>query len=78
MEFGIVEGKRHRLYCMGFPTYGNGPFEKIGVDTTIPLLIAFLMPCILQCIAGQMMWNAEKGGAILSFALIRWSAFNQH
>lgn len=27
---------------LGFPTYGRGPFEAIGTQTTVPLLVAFL------------------------------------
>jgi restriction endonuclease S subunit len=57
-------------YLMGFPTYGNGPFEKIDVYTTIPLLIGFLFVCALECISGWGLWSGEKGAAILSFAII--------
>ena len=57
-------------YVMGFPTYGYGPFEKIGVHTTIPLLIGFLFVCALECTAGWGLWSGDKGAAILSFAII--------
>src|SRR5215216_2388012 len=33
---------------MGFPAYGQGPFERVGIPTTIPLLAAFLLVCILE------------------------------
>lgn len=39
--WSVLKGKGI-AYVMGFSTYGNGPFEKIGVHTTIPLLIGFL------------------------------------
>ena len=55
---------------MGFPTYGHGPFEKIGVQTTVPLLFGFFFLCVLQCIVGWGLWNSDKGSAILSMALI--------
>ena len=29
---------------MGFPTYGGGPFERLGLPTSVPLLAAFLFP----------------------------------
>ena len=29
---------------MGFPAYGRGPFERIGVQTTVPL-VAGPWPC---------------------------------
>lgn len=57
-------------FVMGFPTYGNGPFEKIGVHTTIPLLLGFLFVCVLECIVGWGLWSSDKGAAILSFAII--------
>jgi hypothetical protein len=57
-------------YVMGFPAYGNGPFEKIGVHTTVPLLTGFLFVCILECIAGWGLWSGDKGSAILSLAIV--------
>jgi hypothetical protein len=57
-------------YVMGFPAYGNGPFEKIGIYTTVPLLIGFLLICTLECIAGWGLWNSGKGSAVLSLAII--------
>lgn len=55
---------------MGFPTYGLGPFEKIGVHTTIPLLFGFLFVCALECFAGWGLWNGDKGIALISMAII--------
>lgn len=55
---------------MGFPSYGNGPFEKIGIYTTVPLLIGFLLVCSLECICGWGLWNGEKGSAVLSLVII--------
>lgn len=57
-------------YVMGFPSYGYGPFEKMGIHTTVPLLAGFLLVCALECIAGWQVWSSDKGGAILSFAII--------
>ena len=57
-------------FVMGFPAYGNGPFEKIGVHTTTPLLTGFLFVCALECIAGWGLWSGDKGAAILSMAII--------
>ena len=57
-------------YVMGYPTYGNGPFEKIGVHTTTPLLFGFLLVCALECIAGWGLWSGDKGSAILSVGII--------
>jgi hypothetical protein len=35
-------------YVMGFPAYGRGPFERVSLQTTVPLLTAFLIVCILE------------------------------
>ena len=55
---------------MGFPTYGNGPFEKIGINTTVPLLAGFLLICVMECICGWGLWDGGKGSAVLSLAII--------
>lgn len=34
-------------YVLGFPAYGRGPFERVGIPTTVPLLTGFLLVCIL-------------------------------
>ena len=78
LGFGIpcIYGIWHLLnrktiaYVMGFPTYGLGPFEKIGIHTTLPLMTAFLFACVLECIAGWGLWGGEKSAAILSFVII--------
>jgi hypothetical protein len=33
---------------MGFPTYGEGPFEDVGLVTTLPLLMVFLLVCLAE------------------------------
>lgn len=55
---------------MGFPAYGRGPFERIGIPTTIPLLAAFLLVCILEAIAGVLLWGGHKSGAVLALVLL--------
>ena len=57
-------------FIMGFPAYGRGPFERIGISTTVPLLAAFLLVCLLEVAAGALVWNAEKSGAILALVLL--------
>ncbi len=42
-------------YDIGFPAYGRGPFERVGIPTTVPLLAAFLLICILEGLAGWML-----------------------
>jgi hypothetical protein len=55
---------------MGFPAYGRGPFERIGLPTTVPLLAAFLLVCILEAVAGFLLWGGYKSGAVLSLVLL--------
>jgi len=55
---------------MGFPAYGGGPFERVGVPTTVPLVSAFMVVCILQAVAGWLLWGGSRNGAILALVLI--------
>lgn len=55
---------------MGFPAYGQGPLEQHGVKTTIPLVVAFLLVCVLEAVAGGLLWTGHRTGAILALVLI--------
>ena len=55
---------------MGFPTYGGGPFEDIGIQTTVPLLVAFLLACTAELVAGWLLWHRRLSGAALALALL--------
>lgn len=55
---------------MGFPAYGRGPFERVGIPSTVPLLAAFLLVCILEGVAGWLLWSGFKTGAILALMLL--------
>ncbi len=55
---------------MGFPAYGEGPFERHGMPTTVPMLVAFLAVCMLEGVAGWCLWGGGKFGAILALALL--------
>ncbi len=57
-------------YVMGFPAYGRGPFERIGIPTTVPLLALFLLVCIFEGLAGWLLWSGHKEGAIFALALL--------
>ncbi len=61
-------------FIMGFPAYGRGPFERIGISTTVPLVAAFLFVCSLEVAAGGLLWGADKIGAILALALLPFGA----
>lgn len=55
---------------MGFPAYGRGPFERVGIRTTVPLLLGFLLVCILELVAGYLLWQGYKSGAVLALVLL--------
>jgi hypothetical protein len=55
---------------MGFPAYGRGPFERVGIPTTVPLLVGFLLFCTLEVVAGVLLWGGSKVGAVLALALL--------
>ncbi|MEA2647027.1 MAG: hypothetical protein QOE92_2110 [Chloroflexota bacterium] len=59
---------------MGFPAYGGGPFESHGIQTTVPLVVAFLVVCVLEGVAGWLLWGGHREGAILAFALLPFGA----
>lgn len=61
-------------YVMGFPAYGKGPFEQAGFPTTVPLLAAFLLACILEGVAGWLLWGGHKSGAVLALVLVPFGA----
>ena len=54
----------------GFPAYGGGAFERHGLLTTIPLLLGFLVVCILEGVAGSLLWGGHMSGAILAVILL--------
>ncbi len=73
----IVRVLQHRPTpnVFGFPAYGGGPFERIGLRSTVPLLAAFLLVDILEVVAGVLVWKGLRSAAILGFALIPCGTF---
>ena len=55
---------------VGFRAFGGGPFERLGIQTMVTLLAAFLFVCLLEGITGWLLWNGTKTGAILALALL--------
>ena len=55
---------------LGFPTYGGGPFEAIGIQTTVALLVVFLVVCGLEVVTGWLLWRGLRAGAVLAVALL--------
>jgi hypothetical protein len=55
---------------MGFPAYGDGPFERVGIRTTVPLVAGFLAVCILEGVAAWLLWGGHRSGAILALVTV--------
>ena len=61
-------------YVFGFPAYGGGHFERRGLNTSIPLLIAFLVVLVLEALAGGLLWTGHLAGGILALILLPLAA----
>lgn len=70
--YGIFYFAEHRSVAtvMGFPSYGEGPFEDVGINTSVPLLGAFAGVCALECVDGWLLWTGRRPGRVLSWALL--------
>ena len=55
---------------MGFPTYGDGPFERIGIPTSTPLLVGFLAVCLAEVVVGCLIWADAPGAKLIALALL--------
>ena len=57
-------------HVMGFPAYGEGPFEQVGIPTSVPLLAGFAAVCAAEVVVGTMLWTGRRGARRLSVALL--------
>jgi hypothetical protein len=60
---------------MGFKAYGGGPFERIGLRTSVGLLVAFLAVCAAEVVAGWLLWGGHRSGGVLALAILPLGAF---
>lgn len=60
---------------LGFPTYGGGPFERIGLTTTVPLLAGFLVVCVAEVLVGVAIWADAPGATVLTLVLLPFELF---
>jgi hypothetical protein len=73
--------ERHQPWVfMGFPTYGDGPFEAVGIDTSVPLLGLFLAVCLVELVLGAALWRGARlsvaaGLALLPLEFAFWIGF---
>ena len=55
---------------MGFPTHGGGPFEAAGIQTTVGLLVAFLVVCVAEVMAGVLVIAGAAHASLVSYLLL--------
>ncbi len=71
----VAQG-RGIIYVWGNPTYGDGPFERIGVPTTVPLLVGFLAACLVQLVgAGLLIWLRSSGFIVMPAGMLLSAIF---
>ena len=88
LGFGIpgIFGLRHFAQTgdvwvfAGFPTYGEGPFESIGLKTSTPLLAGFVVVCVAEVGLAASLWRGGPRSTTFSHVLLPvelayWSGF---
>jgi hypothetical protein len=55
---------------LGFPTYGDGPFEQIGLETSVPLLGGYLVVCAAEVVLGVLILKRRPYARAASYALL--------
>jgi hypothetical protein len=55
---------------LGYPTYGNGPFERWGLPTSTALIVAFVAVCAAEVVIGVLLWSDSTAGLWLALALL--------
>jgi hypothetical protein len=55
---------------LGFPTYGDGPFERWGVPTSVLLLVGFAVVCAAEVVVGVLLWRDATVAPWLALALL--------
>ena len=80
--YGAVYLARHGEVWtfLGFPTYGDGPFDSAGLPTTVPLQTAFVVVCAAEVVDGVLLWRGRPSGrrlstALLPVELVFWTGF---
>ena len=63
--------RQHEVWqFLGFPTYGDGPFERWGLQTSTGLLAVFVLVCAAEVVVGVMLWAGSDLGLWLALALL--------
>jgi hypothetical protein len=73
--------RNHEIWqFLGFPTYGDGPFARWGLQTSVPLLLGFVAVCAAEVVVGVLLladWHRALwlSLALLPFELAYWTGF---
>lgn len=55
---------------LGFPTYGGGPFQRLGIPTSVPLLGAYLAVCAAEVVAAALILARSPAAPVVSWSLL--------
>ena len=55
---------------LGFPTYGDGHFERWGFPTNVALLLGFVAVCAAEVVVGVLLWGGSTIAPWLALALL--------
>jgi hypothetical protein len=55
---------------LGFPTYGDGPFERWGIPTSVALLLGFVAVCVAEVVVGVLLWRDAMIAPWLALVLL--------
>ncbi len=55
---------------LGFPTYGDGPFERWGLPTSTALIVGFVAVCAAEVVVGGLLWRDATSAPWLALALL--------
>lgn len=55
---------------LGFPAYGDGPFKRWGIPTSVALLLGFVAVCAAEVVVGVLLWRDATIAPWLALALL--------
>lgn len=55
---------------LSFPAYGDGPFVRWGLPTSVALLLGFVAVCAAEVVVGVLLWSDAAIAPWLALALL--------
>lgn len=55
---------------LGYPTYGQGPFERWGLPTSVALLLAYVAVCAAEVVVAVLLWRDAPTALWLALGLL--------